>query len=142
MLVPELALRDEDRRTASPVKVATSAEELSPRVQEAVGGLGGAAKEVLLTPSVGSGLGVPATLMSEGVGELCSPRGRHESGRTGYRHGSEASTVTLGGVTSSHLSHQVDRQTGTREKPEGIAYQGTARVGQRSGAGSSVSSMS
>ena len=83
--------------TVSPAGVATAPEELSPRVQEALGELAGAAKEGLLALSVGVGLGVLETLMAEEVDELCGPKGRHDPDRTASRHGHDGGSVTLGG---------------------------------------------
>ncbi len=88
-------------RTVSPGRVVTASEAaeagLSPRVQEALGDLVGAAKGGLLALSVGVGLGVLETLTAEEVDELCGPRGRHDPDRGAYRHGSEPGSVTLGG---------------------------------------------
>lgn len=78
MLDPELARgrRQENRmRTVSSAGVVTEAEDFSPRVQEALGDLVGAAKEGLLALSVGVGLGVLESSMSEEVDELCGPEG-------------------------------------------------------------------
>jgi hypothetical protein len=87
--------------TVSPVKVVAMSEaavaELSPRVQEALGDLVGAAKEGLLALSVGVGLGVLETVLGEEVDELCGPKGRHDPDRSAYRHGTEGGSVTLGG---------------------------------------------
>jgi putative transposase len=55
------------------------------------------AKEGLLALAVGTGLQVMAAMFAEDAERLCGPRGRHNSGREGYRHGSEAGSVTLGG---------------------------------------------
>ena len=55
------------------------------------------AKEGLLALAVGTGLQVMAAMFAEDAERLCGPQGRHNSGREGYRHGSEAGSVTLGG---------------------------------------------
>jgi putative transposase len=55
------------------------------------------AKEGLLALAVGTGLQVMAAMFAEDAGRLCGPEGRHNPGRAGYRHGSEAGSVTLGG---------------------------------------------
>jgi putative transposase len=55
------------------------------------------AKEGLLALAVGTGLQVMATMFAEDAGRLCGPVGRHNAERAGYRHGSEAGSVTLGG---------------------------------------------
>ena len=55
------------------------------------------AKEGLLALAVGTGLQVMAAMFAEDVGRLCGPQGKHNPDRAGYRHGSEAGSVTLGG---------------------------------------------
>jgi putative transposase len=72
-------------------------EALPERVQEALGGLAGAAKEGLLALSVGVGLGVLAELMGEEVCEVVGPKGRHDPERAAVRHGTQQGEVTLGG---------------------------------------------
>jgi putative transposase len=55
------------------------------------------AKEGLLALAVGTGLQVMAAMFAEDAERLCGPEGRHNADRAGYRHGSEAGAVTLGG---------------------------------------------
>ena len=55
------------------------------------------AKEGLLALAVGTGLQVMAAMFSEDAERLCGPDGRHNPGRAGYRHGTGAGSVTLGG---------------------------------------------
>jgi putative transposase len=55
------------------------------------------AKEGLLALAVGTGLQVMAAMFGEDAGRLCGPAGKHNPERAGYRHGSEAGSVTLGG---------------------------------------------
>jgi putative transposase len=55
------------------------------------------AKEGLLALAVDTGLQVMAAMFSEDAERLCGPEGRHNPDRAGYRHGSEAGSVTLGG---------------------------------------------
>ena len=55
------------------------------------------AKEGLLALAVGTGLQVMAAMFAEDTERLCGPGGRHNPDRVGYRHGSEAGAVTLGG---------------------------------------------
>lgn len=55
------------------------------------------AKEGLLALAVGTGLQVMAAVFGEDAERLCGPVGKHNSERAGYRHGSEAGSVTLGG---------------------------------------------
>jgi putative transposase len=59
--------------------------------------IAGAAKEGLLALAVGTGLQVMAAMFSEDAEWLCGPTGKHNPGRAGYRHGSEAGSVSLGG---------------------------------------------
>ncbi len=55
------------------------------------------AKEGLLALAVGTGLQVMAAMFGEDAERLCGPEGKHNQGRAGYRHGSGAGSVTLGG---------------------------------------------
>jgi putative transposase len=55
------------------------------------------AKEGLLALAVGTGMQVMAAMFAEDAERLCGPEGKHNPGRAGYRHGSEAGSVTLGG---------------------------------------------
>ena len=55
------------------------------------------AKEGLLALAVGTGLQVMAAMFGEDAERLCGPEGKHNPDRSGYRHGSEAGSVTLGG---------------------------------------------
>ena len=55
------------------------------------------AKEGLLALAVGTGLQVMSAMFAEDAQRLCGPDGKHNPDRAGYRHGSEAGSVTLGG---------------------------------------------
>ncbi len=55
------------------------------------------AKEGLLALAVGTGLQVMAAMFAEDAGQLRGPEGKHNPDRAGYRHGSEAGSVTPGG---------------------------------------------
>ncbi|MGH3421253.1 MAG: IS256 family transposase, partial [Streptosporangiaceae bacterium] len=55
------------------------------------------AKEGLLALAVGTGMQVMAAMFGEDAERLCGPAGKHNPERAGYRHGSEAGSVTLGG---------------------------------------------
>ena len=59
--------------------------------------IAGSVKEGLLALAVGTGLQVMAAVFDEDAAALCGPEGRHNPDRAGYRHGSEAGSVTLGG---------------------------------------------
>jgi putative transposase len=85
------------KETVTAARAATACEQLPERVQEALGELAGAAKEGLLSLSVGVGLGVLAELMEEEVDDVVGPKGRHIPKRTAVRHGHESGEVTLGG---------------------------------------------
>ena len=56
-----------------------------------------AAKEGLLALAVSTGLQVMTAMFDEDVTRLCGPDGKHNADRAGYRHGTEAGSVTLGG---------------------------------------------
>jgi transposase-like protein len=60
-------------------------------------GIAESAKEGLLALAVGTGLQVMAAMFAEDAERLCGPESKHNPGRAGYRHGSEAGSVTLGG---------------------------------------------
>jgi hypothetical protein len=70
---------------------------LSPQIQEALGGLLGAAREGLLALSVGVGLSVVHELMEAEVTEIVGAQGKHNPQRTAKRHGHERGSMTLGG---------------------------------------------
>lgn len=53
-------------------------------------------RQGLLAASVAIGLGVMAELVDAEVAEVAGPKGRHDPGRSVYRHGSEDGKVTLG----------------------------------------------
>src|SRR5258708_40015689 len=55
------------------------------------------AKEGLLALAVGTGLQVMTAMFSEDAQRLCGPEGKHNPDQAGYRRGSEAGAVTLGG---------------------------------------------
>jgi putative transposase len=59
--------------------------------------IAGAVREGLLALAVGTGLQVMGAMFAEDVARLCGPDGKHDPDRAGYRHGSEAGSVTLGG---------------------------------------------
>jgi putative transposase len=59
--------------------------------------IAGSVKEGLLALAVGTGLQVMAAMFEEDVAALCGPDSKHNPGRAGYRHGSGAGSVTMGG---------------------------------------------
>ena len=62
-----------------------------------MGEIAESAKEGLLALAVGTGLQVMAAMFDEDVARLCGPDGKHNPERAGYRHGTGAGSVTLGG---------------------------------------------
>ena len=82
------------RAQADPVPAEVAVPE---QVIVSVAEIAGAAKEGLLALAVGTGLQVMTAMFSEDAARLCGPEGRHNPDRAGYRHGSEAGAVTLGG---------------------------------------------
>jgi hypothetical protein len=73
------------------------------------------AKEGLLALAVGTGMQVMAAMFAEDVTRLCGPGGKHNSDRAGYRHGSEAGPVTLGGRRLPVTRPRVRATDGSRE---------------------------
>jgi putative transposase len=82
------------RAQADPAPVEVAVPE---QVIVSMGEIAGAAREGLLALAVGTGLQVMAAMFAEDAERLCGPDGRHNPERAGYRHGSEAGSVTLGG---------------------------------------------
>ena len=72
-------------------------------------------REGLLAASTAVGLEVFDELMEAEVAGLVGPRGRHDAGRSAYRHGSEAGTVTLGGRRLSVKRPRVRSADGAAE---------------------------
>jgi hypothetical protein len=71
---------------AVPEQVVVSMAEIAESVQEG-----------LLALAVGTGLQVMTAMFAEDAGRLCGPDGKHNPDRAGYRHGTGAGSVTLGG---------------------------------------------
>jgi hypothetical protein len=82
-------------------KVVTTSEAselpLPAEIQAALGELVGAAREGLLSLSVGVGLTVVHRLMELEVDEVVGPKGKWNPDREAKRHGHEDGSVTLGG---------------------------------------------
>ena len=87
-------------RNVTPEQVAMAEQhrrgELPDRIEGALGELAGAAKEGLMAPSVGVGLGVLHELMAAEVDEVVGPKGKHDRDRSAKRHGHEQTSVCLG----------------------------------------------
>jgi transposase-like protein len=72
-------------------------ERLGGNVDEQLGLFAERMREGLLAASVAIGLEVMGELQEAEVAELAGPKGKHDPGRSAYRHGAEAGRVTLGG---------------------------------------------
>jgi putative transposase len=59
--------------------------------------IAGAAREGLLAMSVAAGLAVMAAMFDAEMGQVCGPKGRHDTKRAAVRHGAGRGSVTLGG---------------------------------------------
>src|SRR5205823_6244371 len=90
------------------------------------------AKEGLLALAVGTGLQVMAAIFAEDADRLCGPQGRHNAERAGYRHGSEAGSVTLGGRRVPVTRPRVRAADGTGELhlPSYDLFSGTEVLGR------------
>jgi putative transposase len=75
-----------DGQIAVPEQVVVSMAEIAESVREG-----------LLALAVGTGLQVMTAMFTEDAGRLCGPDGKHNPDRAGYRHGTGAGSVTLGG---------------------------------------------
>src|SRR5262249_61095951 len=73
------------------------------------------AKEGLLALAVGTGLQVMAAMFAEDAERLCGPESKHNPGRVGYRHGSEAGSVALGGRRGAVTRPRVRAADGSGE---------------------------
>lgn len=74
-------------------------------------------REGLLALAVGAGLQVMGQLMEADVAAVCGPRGKHNPGRAGTRHGTEAGSVTLGGRRVPLTRPRVRTADGSGEVP-------------------------
>jgi hypothetical protein len=86
-------------------------------VTVALGEIAESAKEGLLALAVRAGLQVMAAMMAESVTAVCGPKGRHDPDRVGYRHGTEAGSVTLGGRRVAVRRPRVRAADGSGELP-------------------------
>ena len=78
--------------------------------------IAGAAREGLLALAVSTGLQVMTAMFEEDVTRLCGPGGKHNPDRAGYRHGSEAGSVTLGGRRLAVTRPRVRAADGSGER--------------------------
>jgi putative transposase len=90
------------------------------------------AREGLLALAVATGLQVMGAWMNAHVEALCGPRGKHHADRTGYRHGAEAGSVTLGGRRVPVTRPRVRAADGSGELPVPAyeLFNGTEILGQ------------
>ncbi len=82
-----------NRKTAPDVAAMVVPEQVNVALNEIAADVG----EGLLALAVGAGLQVMAAMFTDNVAQLCGTKGKHDPERTGYRHGTEAGSVTLGG---------------------------------------------
>jgi len=73
--------------------------------------------EGLLALAVGAGLQVMAAMFADNVAQLCGAKGKHDPARVGYRHGTEAGSVTLGGRRVPVSRPRVRAADGSGELP-------------------------
>jgi transposase-like protein len=76
---------------------ASATPQMPPEVLVSLAEIGESAKEGLLAMAVGAGLQVMLAMMTAEVEVLVGPKGKHQSGRSAVRHGSQDGSVTLGG---------------------------------------------
>jgi putative transposase len=90
------------------------------------------AKEGLLALAVGTGLQVMAAMFDEDVARLCGPDGKHNPDRAGYRHGTGAGSVTLGGRRVAVTRPRVRAADGSGELhlPSYDLFSGTEVLGK------------
>ena len=90
------------------------------------------AKEGLLALAVSTGLQVMTAMFDEDVARLCGPGGKHNPDRAGYRHGTEAGSVTLGGRRVPVTRPRVRAAEGTGELhlPSYDLFSGTEVLGR------------
>ena len=110
-----------DGQVAVPEQVAVSMAEIA-----------GSVKEGLLALAVGAGLQVMAAMFAEDAERLCGPGGKHNPGRAGYRHGTEAGSVTLGGRRIGAARPRVRAADGSGELhlPSYDLFSGTEVLGE------------
>jgi putative transposase len=114
---------------------ATSSEAVAPRLEAATIALteiAESAREGLLALAVATGLQVMGAWMNADVDALCGPRGKHNTERAGYRHGTEAGSVTLGGRRVPITRPRVRAADGSGELPVPAdeLFTGTEVLGQ------------
>ena len=110
-----------DGQIAVPEQVAVSMAEIA-----------GSVKEGLLALAVGAGLQVMAAMFAEDAERLCGPGGKHNPGREGYRHGTGAGSVTLGGRRIGATRPRVRAADGSGELhlPSYDLFSGTEVLGE------------
>jgi putative transposase len=94
--------------------------------------IAGSVREGLLALAVGAGLQVMAAMFAEDAERLCGPGGKHNPGRAGYRHGTGAGSVTLGGRRIGATRPRVRATDGSGELhlPSYDLFSGTEVLGE------------
>jgi putative transposase len=99
------------------IDAAVQAMAMPERVSVAMSEIAADVSEGLLALAVGAGLQVLQAMMAEDVTALCGSQGRHNPDRTGYRHGTEAGSVGLGGRRVPVTRPRVRAADGSGELP-------------------------
>src|SRR3954454_9355307 len=102
-------------KTVPTVRLADTADaaalpDLPEEIQLTLADIAGAAREGLLAMSVAAGLAVMAAMFDAEMGQVCGPKGRHDTKRAAVRHGAGRGSVPLGGrgVAASRRARTVD----------------------------------
>jgi putative transposase len=99
------------------IDAAVQAMAMPERVSVAMSEIAADVSEGLLALAVGAGLQVLTAMMAEDVTAQCGAPGRHNPDRMGYRHGTEAGSVTLGGRRVPVTRPRVRAADGSGELP-------------------------
>lgn len=89
--------------------------ELPEQVQVQLQGVAATVKDGLLALSVSAGLAVIESIMAEEVEAVCGPKGRHDPNRVAQRHGSDRSSLAVGGRRVEVARPRVRSTTGAGE---------------------------
>jgi putative transposase len=119
------------RRAGQPVALAAEVA-VPEQVIVSMAEIAESAKEGLLALAVSTGLQVMTAMFDEDVARLCGPGGKHNPDRAGYRHGTEAGSVTLGGRRVPVTRPRVRAADGTGELhlPSYDLFSGTEVLGR------------
>jgi putative transposase len=121
-----------DRRCAQPDRQPGREIAVPEQVIVSMAEIAESAKEGLLALAVGTGMQVMAAMFAEDAQRLCGPDGKHNSDRAGYRHGTGAGSVTLGGRRVAVTRPRVRAADGSAELhlPSYDLFSGTEVLGK------------